>query len=90
LELLLKNLDPELSGALERALSGKAIDEDEALRLLDSSYEEALILALVADQARKASVGRCGHLRGQQEYKLHKRVYRKVPLLRLLEAFRLP
>jgi 7,8-didemethyl-8-hydroxy-5-deazariboflavin synthase CofH subunit len=57
LELLLKNLDPELSGALERALSGKAIDEDEALRLLDSSYEEALILALVADQARKASVG---------------------------------
>jgi 7,8-didemethyl-8-hydroxy-5-deazariboflavin synthase CofH subunit len=57
LELLLKNLDPELSGALERALSGKAIDDDEALRLLDSSYEEALILALVADQARKASVG---------------------------------
>ena len=57
MELLLKNLDPELSGALERALSGKAIDEDEALRLLDSSYEEALILALVADQARKASVG---------------------------------
>jgi len=57
LELFLKNLDPELSGALERALSGKAIDEDEALRLLDSSYEEALILALVADQARKASVG---------------------------------
>jgi FO synthase subunit 2 len=57
LELSLKNLDPELSGALERALSGKAIDEDEALRLLDSSYEEALILALVADQARKASVG---------------------------------
>lgn len=57
MEPLLKNLDPELSGALERALSGKAIDEDEALRLLDSSYEEALILALVADQARKASVG---------------------------------
>ena len=57
MELLLKNLDPELSGALERALSGKAIDDDEALRLLDSSYEEALILALVADQARKASVG---------------------------------
>jgi FO synthase subunit 2 len=57
LEPLLKNLDPELSGALERALSGKAIDEDAALRLLDSSYEEALILALVADQARKASVG---------------------------------
>lgn len=57
MELSLKNLDPELSGALERALSGKAIDEDEALRLLDSSYEEALILALVADQARKASVG---------------------------------
>ncbi|NHW44276.1 MAG: 5-amino-6-(D-ribitylamino)uracil--L-tyrosine 4-hydroxyphenyl transferase CofH [Candidatus Verstraetearchaeota archaeon] len=57
MELFLKNLDPELSGALERALSGKAIDEDEALRLLDSSYEEALILALVADQARKASVG---------------------------------
>jgi FO synthase subunit 2 len=56
LELSLKNLDPELSEALERALSGKAINEDEALRLLSSSYEEALILALVADHARKMSV----------------------------------
>jgi len=57
LELLLKNLDPELSEALEKALSGKAIDESEALRLLSSSYEEALILAMVADYARKMSVG---------------------------------
>jgi len=57
LELSLKNLDPGLSEALEKALSGRAIDEKEALRLLGSSYEEALILALVADYARKVSVG---------------------------------
>jgi 7,8-didemethyl-8-hydroxy-5-deazariboflavin synthase CofH subunit len=57
LELSIKNLDPELSEALEKALSGKAIDEDEALKLLNSSYEEALILALVADYVRKMSVG---------------------------------
>jgi FO synthase subunit 2 len=56
-ESTLKNLDPEFSDALERALSGRAIDESSALRLLNSSYEEALMLALVADHVRKMCVG---------------------------------
>ena len=57
LESSLKNLDPEFSRALEKALSGKAIDEDDALRLLSSSYYEALMLALAADYARKMYAG---------------------------------
>jgi len=57
LESSLKNLDPKFSRALEKALSGKAIDEDDALRLLSSSYYEALMLALAADYARKMYAG---------------------------------
>ncbi|MEM4575847.1 MAG: 5-amino-6-(D-ribitylamino)uracil--L-tyrosine 4-hydroxyphenyl transferase CofH [Candidatus Nezhaarchaeales archaeon] len=57
LEGALKSLDPEFSSIIEKALSEKAIDESEALRLLNSSYEEALVLALAADYVRKAYVG---------------------------------
>ncbi|MEM0316900.1 MAG: 5-amino-6-(D-ribitylamino)uracil--L-tyrosine 4-hydroxyphenyl transferase CofH [Candidatus Nezhaarchaeales archaeon] len=57
LEKSLKDHDPEFSSIIEKALSCKAIDEKEALRLLNSSYEEALILALVADYVRRVCVG---------------------------------
>ena len=53
----MKDLDPLLSEAIDKALSGKAISEEEALRFLNSTYDEALILALTADYARKMCIG---------------------------------
>lgn len=38
-------------------MSGKAISEKEALRLLNSTYDEALLLALAADHVRRMCVG---------------------------------
>jgi len=57
IEQTLKLLDPLFSEAIEKALSGKLINEDEALRLLNAREDEAMILALAADYARREDVG---------------------------------
>ncbi|MCS7139096.1 MAG: 5-amino-6-(D-ribitylamino)uracil--L-tyrosine 4-hydroxyphenyl transferase CofH [Candidatus Nezhaarchaeota archaeon] len=53
----LKNLDSQFSEIIDKALSGRELHEEEALRLLNSSFHEALILAIVADYVRERCVG---------------------------------
>ncbi len=57
LESLLKNADPLVSSALDRALAGKDISVDEAIALLDSTGLEMSLTAAVADDLRKRAVG---------------------------------
>lgn len=57
IEKRLKELDPLFSQAIDKALSEKDIDEEEALRLLNAKPNEAFILAQVADHVRELHVG---------------------------------
>lgn len=57
LDSVLKNADPVVAGALDRALGGKDITVDEAVALFDSTGLEMNLLVTVADELRRRSVG---------------------------------
>ncbi|HVX02136.1 MAG TPA: 5-amino-6-(D-ribitylamino)uracil--L-tyrosine 4-hydroxyphenyl transferase CofH [Nitrososphaera sp.] len=57
LDSLLKNVDPVVSAALDRALSGKDITVDEAIALFDCTGLEMNLLVTVADELRRRTVG---------------------------------
>jgi 5-amino-6-(D-ribitylamino)uracil---L-tyrosine 4-hydroxyphenyl transferase len=57
IDSLLKNADPIVAGALDRALSGKDISVDEAVALFDSTGLEMNLTVTVADELRRRTVG---------------------------------
>jgi FO synthase subunit 2 len=57
LDSLLKNADPMVAGALDRALSNKDVSVDEAVALFESTGLEMNLLVAVADELRRRSVG---------------------------------
>lgn len=57
LESLLKNADPVVAGALDRALGGKDISIDEAVALFDGMGLEMNLTVAVADELRRRTVG---------------------------------
>jgi FO synthase subunit 2 len=57
LDSMMKNADPLVAGALDRALSGKDISVDEAIALFDCTGLEMNLLVMVADELRRRTVG---------------------------------
>lgn len=57
LDSLLKNADPAVAAALDRALAGKDISVDEAIAIFDSSGFEMNLAVMVADELRRRTVG---------------------------------
>ena len=57
LDYLLKNVDPIVADALDRALDGKDLSTEHAVELLDSNGIEMNLLVLVADELRRQAVG---------------------------------
>lgn len=57
IDSLLKNADPVVAEALDRALRGKDISTDEAVALFDSSGLEMKLTVMVADELRQRKVG---------------------------------
>ena len=57
IDSLLKNADPVIAAALDRALSGKDISTDDAVALFDSIGLEMNLTMMVADELRRRTVG---------------------------------
>lgn len=57
LDSMVKNADPIVAGALDRALSGKDVSVDEAVALFDCTGLEMNLLVMVADELRRRTVG---------------------------------
>jgi len=57
IDSLLKNADPMVASALDRALSGKDISIDEAVKLFDSTGLELNLSVMVADELRRRTLG---------------------------------
>jgi 5-amino-6-(D-ribitylamino)uracil---L-tyrosine 4-hydroxyphenyl transferase len=57
IDSLLKSADSEAASALDKALSGKDISVDEAVKLFDSTGLEMNLTMMVADELRKRTVG---------------------------------
>lgn len=57
IDSLLKNADPVVAEALDRALSGKDISTDEAVALFDSNGLDMKLTVTVADELRQKKVG---------------------------------
>jgi FO synthase subunit 2 len=57
IDSLLKNADPVVAAALDRALNGKDISVDEAVALFDSSGLEMSLSMRVADELRRRTAG---------------------------------
>jgi len=57
LDSIFKNVDPVISGILNKALSHKEISVQEAVELFDSNSKEMLMVILVADELRRRKVG---------------------------------
>lgn len=57
LESLLKNADPVVAAALDRALDGKDVSVDEAIVLFDGTGLEMNLTVAVADELRRRAVG---------------------------------
>jgi FO synthase subunit 2 len=57
IDSLLKNADPVVASALDKALSAKDISLDEAVELFDSTGLELNLSVMVADELRKRTVG---------------------------------
>ncbi len=56
-ERLVKDLDPEFTDIIDKALSGKDISEKDSVRLFEARNFEVNILAMVADYLRWKTVG---------------------------------
>lgn len=57
LDALLREIDPVVSTALEKALNNREISKSETLELMKVQNKEFLALILVADQVRRSAVG---------------------------------
>lgn len=57
LDSVLKNADPVVAAALDKALSGKDITVDDAIALFDSTGLEMNLTVMVADELRRRAVG---------------------------------
>src|SRR5213594_4206633 len=57
IDSLLKNADPVIAAALDRALGGKDISTDDAVALFDSIGLEMNLTMMVADELRRRTVG---------------------------------
>jgi FO synthase subunit 2 len=57
LDSLFKNIDPVISGILNKSLSHKEISVQEAVELLDTTSKEMIMVCLVADELRRQKVG---------------------------------
>jgi FO synthase subunit 2 len=57
IDSLLKNADPLVAGALDRALGGKDISVEEAIALFDSTGLEMNLAVMVANELRRRTVG---------------------------------
>ncbi|MFZ0222919.1 MAG: 7,8-didemethyl-8-hydroxy-5-deazariboflavin synthase subunit CofH, partial [Candidatus Nitrosopolaris sp.] len=57
IDSILKNIDPVISDALDRALSNKDISVDQATELLDANGTEMNMIVIVADELRRRTVG---------------------------------
>src|SRR3712207_7872785 len=57
IDSLLKNADPIVASALDKALSAKDISVDEAVKLFDSTGLELNLLVMVADELRRRTLG---------------------------------
>src|SRR5881397_1143705 len=57
IDSLLKNADPVIAAAVDRALSGKDISTDDAVALFDSIGLEMNLTMMVADELRRRTVG---------------------------------
>jgi FO synthase subunit 2 len=57
LESIFKNIDPVISGILNKSLSHKEISVQEAVELLDTTSKEMTMVSLVADELRRQKVG---------------------------------
>jgi FO synthase subunit 2 len=57
LDNLLKNVDPIVASALDRALDGKDVSTEEAVELLNSNGIEMNLIVLVANELRRQTVG---------------------------------
>ncbi len=57
IESLLKEADPIVAAALDRAMSGKDVSTDDAIELFDSKGLEMNLAVLVADELRKRAAG---------------------------------
>jgi 5-amino-6-(D-ribitylamino)uracil---L-tyrosine 4-hydroxyphenyl transferase len=57
IDSLLKNADPIVASALDKALSAKDISVDEAVKLFDSTGLELNLSVMVADELRKKTLG---------------------------------
>src|ERR671939_292753 len=57
IDSLLKNADPIVASSLDKALSGKDISVDEAVKLFDSNGLELNLSVMVADELRKRTLG---------------------------------
>ena len=57
IDSLLKNADPIVASALDKALSAKDISVDEAVKLFDSTGLELNLSVMVADELRKRTLG---------------------------------
>ncbi len=98
IDSLLKNADPIVASALDRALSAKDISIDEAVKIFDSTGLEMNLVSNGGRRAPQEDRGRQCNIRGQQEHQLYKRLHQAVRLLcfqqglsrrgRLLSAYR--
>jgi 5-amino-6-(D-ribitylamino)uracil---L-tyrosine 4-hydroxyphenyl transferase len=57
LDYVLKNVDPIVASALDRALDGKDISIEQAIELLDCNGIEMNLVVLIADELRRQAVG---------------------------------
>lgn len=57
IEMLLKDIEPVTASILDKALSGRDIGDEEAIKLFNVNGRELLALILVADELRRRSVG---------------------------------
>ncbi len=57
IDSLFKNADSGIASALDRALSGKDISVDDAIKLFDSTGLEMTLTMMVADELRRRAVG---------------------------------
>ena len=57
LDSLFSSVTPQIGSILDRALAGEDVTVDEAAQLFDASGSDLLVIAAVADQLRRNSVG---------------------------------
>jgi FO synthase subunit 2 len=57
IDALLRDIDPSIASILDRALSGRDISSEDAVKLFNTNGAELLVLAMVANELRRMRVG---------------------------------